>query len=225
MTLRWPEDVLSPRTPSFDAAPRTMSGPASISGHSQAVSSSAGIWKFTFGGIAVSDHSEILAWRALAALLEGRMGSVLVPLCRDRQPITDAARAADVWAPLPHSDDTLFSDGTGYESSSVSVEVDGAVAAGGTSASIILHYGGTPEPGHHFSVGDRLYRLKSVSWTSETEADVTFWPPAREAIADATFLEFDDPVCRMRLASDAEMDLPLDARRFAVVDVRFLEDT
>nr|WP_323130860.1 hypothetical protein [Sinorhizobium medicae] len=53
---------------------------------------------------------------------------------------------------------------------------------------------------------------------------MTFRPPARETTVAGQRVELDDPVCRMRLASDAEMDLPLDYGRWSFPTVNFIED-
>lgn len=224
MTIRWPVAVLAPRTVSFDVASRTLAGPSAASGFTQVSASSAGIWKATFADVRVATEQHALAWRAIAALLEGRLGSILVPLCRGYQPKPDGAEAAGLWGPVPHADDAFFGDGSGYVGRVIDVQLTGAIVKGATTASIAINVAGLIQPGQHFSIGERLYRLKSVSYTTDTTASITFTPPAREAASAGDNLEFDDPVVRMRLASDNEMDLPLELRRFANPTVQFLED-
>lgn len=224
MTIRWPDAVLAPRAVAFDIAPRTLSAPASVSGATQVVSSGAGIWKATFADIVVTEQQQVLAFRAISALLEGRLGSILVPLCRMYQPKPDNAEALGLYDAVPHDDDAFFDDGTGYVGRVIDVQLTGTIVKGATSASIAINVAGTIEPGQHFSLGERLYRLKSVNYTSATAATITFTPPAREAASAGDNLEFDDPVCRMRLASDEEMDLALDLRRYGSPTVNFVED-
>jgi hypothetical protein len=69
-----------------------------------------------------------------------------------------------------------------------------------------------------------MYRLKTVVYASDTSAAITFRPPLREAASADDRLEFDDPVVRMRLASDSEMDLDLEGRRRSFPTVNFIED-
>lgn len=227
MTIRWPVGVLTPTTVNFDMAPRTIAGPSAASGFTQVVSSSASLWKAGFSKIIIAKEQHTLAWRAIAAMLEGRVGAILVPLCRGYQPKPDGAESAGLWNPVPHSDGSFFSDDTGYVSRVIDVQLSGAVVAGATTASITINVAGDVQPGQHFSLGERLYRLKGVTDTtsgSVRTADIKFWPPAREAASAGDNLEFDDPVCRMRLATDDAMDLSLEMRRFATPTVQFLED-
>lgn len=221
-TPRWPVKVLAPQNVSFDIAPRTLSGPASISGAVQVVSSDAGIWTAAFAGVVINDRQRVLAWRGISGLLEGRLGSILVPLCRGYQPNVDGWQ--ELIEPVPHSDDAFFSDGSGYVGSVNEVTLAGSVAARATTANVSIAYGGDLEPGQHFSIGERLYRIRTVTYTSETAATITFRPPLREAASIGNRLEFDDPVVRMRLATDSEMGLDLQLRRFAAPTVNFVED-
>lgn len=224
MTVRWPVSVLPPRRVSFDIAPRTLAAPANIYGVGQVVSQDAGIWRATFGDIYVRGRFPVVMFRGIATELEGRLGKIIVPLCRSYQPASLEAIEGGILTAVPHSDETFFSDDAGYVGETVSVVLVGAVAARATAMSVNIVFGGTLMPGHHFSVGDRLYRIKTVTYTSGTTANITVRPPVREAIADGTSLDFEQPVCRMRLATDTEMDLELALRREGNPTVNFIED-
>lgn len=220
MTIRWPEKTLRPQNVAFTPMARTLAGPTSVSGKTQVVSSAAGIWKATFGSVIVKKRAEVLAWRAVETLLEGRLNPILVPFCRAYNPL---ATVDGLYDAVPHSDDSYFSDGSGYVGGAMQV-LSGGMAANATSGNIAIGYGGTIEPGQHFSVGERGYRLRSVVYTSANTADITFRPPLREAVANGAELNFDDPVVRMRLATDDAMDLELALRRFGTPSVSFVED-
>lgn len=222
MTIRWPVGILPPRNVGFDIAPRTLSAPPSIAGATQVIASDAGIWKATFGDVRVSGADAVLTWRAIATLLEGRTGKILVPLCRGYQPVL--GDPADLYDAVPHDDDTLFDDDTGHVGSTTSVHFVSGASVRAVAATVAIDYGGTLQPGQHFSVGERLYRLRSVSYVNDTQASITFRPPLREAAPAGTWLEFDDPACRMRLASDAEMDLELQMRKWGTPSLSFVED-
>jgi len=204
MTIRWPTGVLRPRNVAFDIASRSLAGASSVSGRTQVVSSDAGIWKATLGDIVIRDRNTRLAFRAIANLLEGRLGTILVPLCRGDQP---APQADGLFEQVPHDDDAYFDDDTGYVGGATLVTLNDDLAVRAVSAEVTIAYGGEMEPGQHFSLGERLYRLRTVEYSSDTAATITFRPPLREAVDADTELNFDDPVCRMRLVSDAEMDL------------------
>lgn len=222
MTIRWPIGVLPPQNVAFDIASRSLSGPPAVSGAVQVVSSDAGIWKATFGGVLVRSRNAVLAFRGIANLLEGRLGSILVPLCRGYQPVDPAHRT--LYDGVPHGDGASFGDGSLYVGQVIDATLASSVAVRAVSASINIRHAAPLEPGQHFSIAERLYRLRTVQYASDTTAAITFRPPLREAASAGTRLEFDDPVCRMRLASDSEMDLELALRRFAQPTVNFVED-
>jgi hypothetical protein len=224
MTIRWPVCALPPQDVSFDIAWRSLSAPASVSGAVQVVSSDAGIWKAKFSNVVVRKREAVLAFRGIANLLEGRLGRILVPLCRGYQPRLGGDLDAELVAKLPHSDKALFNDATGYVGQTIDARLAGSAAPRAVSASVNIAYGGVLEPGQHFSLGERLYRLRTVAYTSPTTAAITFRPPLREAAALGDRLEFDNPVCRMRLATDDAMDLELAMRRFGNPTVNFVED-
>lgn len=222
MTLRWPCEVLRPQNVSFDIDSRSLAGPASVSGATQVVASEAGIWKATYGSIIVKSRQAVILHRALAALLEGRLGTILVPLCRAYQPSTDEAEDAGVYGQVPHSDGAFFGDDSGYVISPViDVVLDADAAARATTISITVNYAGDIQPGQHFSIGERLYRIRT--YDPDTGA-MTIRPPLREAVTAGDRLEFDDPVCRMRLLQDDGMDLELSLRRFGNPTIQFIED-
>ena len=218
-TLRWPVHVLRPQNVAFDLAPRSLAAPPSASGFGQVVASDAGIWKVTFGNLIVRRRADVIVHRAIANLLEGRLNPILVPLCRGYQPVP--AGSAALYAAVPHSDTAFFDDDAGYIGRVIDVVTDGAWAARSVSGFVGVNYAGRIEPGQHFSVGERLYRVRSFD--TETGA-ITFRPPLREAVPSGVNLEFDDPVVRCRLADDAGMDLELQLRRFGNPTVQFIED-
>lgn len=218
----WPIDVLKPRKLNFNLAPRSLSGAPSVSGAVQVVSSDAGIWKATLENLGVYDIQRVKAWRGIANLLEGRLRPIVVPLTSRYQPIPDAYRP--LLAPVPHSDHAFLGDGSGYVSQIIDASLASSVALRAVSASINISHADHLEPGQDFSIGERLYRIRTVTYTSDTTANITFRPPLREAATAGTRLEFDQPVCRMRLATDGEMDLDLDLDRWGFPSVNFVED-
>lgn len=218
MTIRWPDAVLRPQNVAFDIAPRSLAGPSSVSGITQVVSSDAGIWKATLGNIIIKSRNAVLAHRAISNLLEGRLNPILVPLCRAYQPVP--ADSDELYEDVPHSDDALFDDDTGYVGTVIDVVAAAPAAVRAVSMTVTVNYAGDIEPGQHFSLGERLYRVRSFD--ADTGA-MTFRPPLREAVAAGDPLNFDDPVCLMRLASDDAMNLELALRRFGSPTVSFIE--
>lgn len=225
MTILFPIHILRPQNVSFDLDSRSLAGPASVSGSTQVVASSAGIWKATLGSIIVKSRNAVLAHRAIAALLEGRLGSILIPLCRGYGPSSGAVLSADeeaLFAEVPHSDDALFDDDTGYVGSLTNVVAAADAVAGATTLVVTVNYAAdTIQPGQHFSLDERLYRIRTFDSTTGT---MTVRPPLREAVTAGDVLSFDDPVCRMRLANDDGLDLELALRKFGTPTIQFVED-
>lgn len=223
-TILWPRSVLKPKRDPFNIAPRTLAGPSSVSGVSQVSASDAGIWKATFADIIIKrGTASILAFRAIANLLEGRMHPILVPRCCAYQPFDPDWK--DLLNRVPHSDTSPFSDGGLYRSRAIDIRLISNIPLRGTTANIAIVAAGQLQPGQDFSVGERMYRIRTVEMTGANTATITFRPPAREAVAAGTEMEFDRPVCRMRLATDAEMDLDLDlVAPWSYPTVNFIED-
>lgn len=218
MTIRWPCLALVSQDIAFNIASRSLSGPASVSGVSQVVASDAGIWTARLGNIVILSRDHVLAFRALAALLDGRLGTILVPASRAFQPVPTEARGA--YEAVVHDDGATFSDGSGYRNRVIDVVAAAAAPARATTMTVEVRVAGDIQPGHYFSIDERLYRVRSFDAASGA---LGFRPVLREAVAAGTPLEFDDPVCRMRLAGDAEMDLELAMRRTALPSVNFIE--
>lgn len=220
--ILWPINVLSPREFMMDIAPRSLAGPSSVSGVGQVAASDAGIWKASYGGIPVVNCQSITLWRALNTLLEGRMNSVAVPYSMRCQPFSSDWES--VHDGVPHSDGSPFADSGLYQSRLIDVHLTSNIPLRGTTANIALHTAYGVQPGQVFSIKDRLYRIRTLQMIGENTATITFRPPAREAVSAGSEIEFDRPVCRMRLATDAEMDLPLDYGLWSFPTVNFIED-
>ena len=190
MTARWPIHDLAPASFGVNLAPRNVRSASSVAGSAQVVSSSAGIWTITMGGIAIRTKEQRRLWREWQTLLEGMLNPVLIPMCRGDQPV-------------------------------VAATINDPAAVGATSfAGITIVSGGGIQAGHGFSVGDgEFYRVRTIAGTA-----MTFRPPLRTALADNAALEFQDATCRCRLASDQEMDMDFELRKFGSATLRFFED-
>lgn len=230
MTLYWPNTVLKAQSVGAPfLAPRTMSGAAALSGRTQVSSTDAGVWFYSMKSIPVHDRNTVLTWRAVDALLEGRLTPINVPLMGYELNFAPYAVDLDytsLLAPVPYSDDAYFSDGSGFVGGIASVSTTGSAALRATSFTVSVGYAPTLQPGMIFSIvhptkGNRWYKVKSFN---EDTGSMTFRPPLREAISSLTILNFDTPTCRMRLASDTEMTLDLQAPTLGFPSVSFVED-
>lgn len=220
--LRWP-GLLPPRDVEVDLLPRPVMGPPSITGGQQTVQSDAGCWQIIYQGIVVVEPARVKTYRAVAALLNGPSTPILIPVfdC-PRIPWPNGRPGADI----PHSDTTLFSDGTGYLQLLVDIKADGA-AVRATAISITVNASAELSGGEFFSIDDRLYIVTTVeTLTAGPPATyrIGFMPPLRVPIGDDTELNFDSPVCRCVLADGNGMPLMLQIRKVATPTLTFIED-
>lgn len=80
------------------------------------------------------------------------------------------------------------------------------------------------EDGHDFSIGERLYRIRTIASQTSSAASITVWPPLRETAVSGATCNFGTAVCRMRLARDDAMDLLLERHRRGNPSISFVED-
>ncbi|WP_085044334.1 hypothetical protein [Ensifer aridi] len=226
MTIQWPRELLPPQQPMFHIAPMNISGPVSASGAADVISGDAGFWRASYGSVVVTTRERVLTWRAISAKLRGRLYPILVPYCGMYQPYPLDANGKRIFTKpgIPHSDGALFSDESGYLSGVISAILVGSLPVRAVNGNITVNAADAIQPGHVFSFGERMYEILDVTYTSETTATLTWQPPLREAVTAGTELNFDRPVCRMRLASDSEMQLQLDMNKRSFPTVNFVED-
>lgn len=222
MTLLWPHEALVPRVRDIWIAERSVATPASIDGLVQVVSSDAGIWRCVFSDILINTHGKVRTWRAIRSKLKGRQVPLLVPVCRIHQPVPDDA--TDLYAPVPHSDGSFFDDGSGYVGQVIDIVSSTSAEVRSTQLSVSINYAGLLQPSHVFSIADRLYEITDVVYSGDSSAVLSINPPLRDAIVSGAQFEFDNPVCRMRLASDGEMATPIELLKYAKPTVNFIED-
>lgn len=195
-TASWPVSVLRPRNVTRHLAARTTAGTVSASGFTQRVSVPAQAWIISYESILVATEEQIRAWAAYEAYLEGGAVPILVQLVGDPGPTDPAGDSGTVVG------DNLAGD-TG-------ITVTRAVVP-------VL-------PGHHFSIGERLYRVAGANDLGGGQYFANFRPPLREAVANGSAVSFRTLVVKCRLATDDEMILKLEPGRIGVGNARFLED-
>ncbi|MEH6721289.1 MAG: hypothetical protein V7704_20620 [Aurantimonas endophytica] len=223
MTLLFPVGALRPQSIDFNLTPQNTRGATSLTGGSQVIASSAGLWTATVRGIRVYGRDNLLLWRTLEARLEGTLNPILIPVCQgNRQPYPAVQPIA--YGGIPHGDGTSFSDGSGYYQRAIDASLLFSVPRGAVQAWINVTVGGDLEPGQYFSLGERLYRIKSIEKVSGAASFVKFWPTAREAAPAGTRVEFDKPHCKMRLRSDDGMALATEMNKRANPTIELQED-
>lgn len=199
--VTWDADSLKPKDVALAIRAFSAGGGRTLRGIEQVVQPDAGRWEITFGNIRIHTIDDVLQWREYEILIGGRAKTVLVP-------VHDGKRAP--WLSTPGG--------------AITATIFGSIARRATTGFISVTSGGTLEEGMHYSVGERLYRIREVISTVGSLYGVTFFPPAREAISNGATAEFRRPVCRCRLATDDQMNIVLEVLRYAFPSVVFLED-
>lgn len=191
-----PKCDLTPASINVGVISQTLSPGRSFTSREQLVHPDAGFWRIKYLGIPIRSRADALRWRENESRANGRNNPILVSVYE---------------APL---------SGT-----QIVAEAAGTVNIGDTAITIIQSAGADIRAGMHFSDGTRLYRLVTVSDPDVNDVvTARIFPPARAVITATAALDFNDPVCRCRLATDGEMDISLSLLRFGTVDVEFLED-
>ncbi len=201
-----------------DIERQTLSGGTSIAGDTDRVSADGGGRVFAeFGRGELIDRDKVLAWRAVLAILEEGVESVIVPFCDARhQPYGNEHT-------VTYGDGTVHSDGTPFEGGGPFARATEPAALRATS---LAFFGVFAQPligGEWFSIshptkGVRAYKVRSVNQEAGT---LTFRPPLREAIQAGDTLDFANPRCLM--VQDGKTSTPLVNRRHTTVAVRFVE--
>lgn len=186
-----------------------------------------GLWSASLNNMQFRDASYTLLWRAVRQLCNGGVNPIIVPR-RDRTWAPFVGGIQPVYTPIPHSDGTLFSDGTGYTQSVIYVTCEGGSHLRATSMTVNLINCGPLVGGESFSVRHptmnwRLYEIGSAVMIDSTHAQVTFNPPLREQVNDGDALEFDHPRCTMKLVNSSSMDLNTTTWPFSTASVKFVE--
>lgn len=223
----WPYHVLPPRTVTPELVPATTGGGRSITAVEQIVSYDAGYWGIDYADIPYASRANKLAWREVAAKLDGRAGTCLVPVydygTQDTAPWPLDAQGNFVKS-LPSQ---IYADGTMGPGSSIEVVLSAGAALGAVTLSMSVARGSQFYAGMQFSLGVRLYRIKSVDSQSggiltddagiplttddgtplvtDVAYGLTIWPPLREAVESGDTVNFSMPVCLCRLKTDTEM--------------------
>lgn len=164
------------------------------------------------------EGDDVLAWRAMEALLEGRANVARLPLFDLWYRATDAEIGAGV---VPHSDGSYFSDGAGYLTS----DIDGVLVSGVQGQRTITAdfgaFGQLLQAGLYFGLGEHPYVASGVTWAGSVST-IRCSPTLR---ADCTAVPLRlKPTMLGRLTTDDGMALKLQNLRHGTPVVTFQED-
>lgn len=160
---------------------------------------------------------DVLAYRALLAMFEGRANTVRIPLFDVWFAATDAQIGGGL---VTHSDGTTFSDGALYLTDDLSgVTVTGLQGARTITADFGT-YGRLLEAGLYFGMGDHPYIATGVWWEG-TVATIRFSPSLRVDYVDAELRL--RPVMIAGLPNDDTGDLMLKSMRYGAPALDLVE--
>ncbi|MBS9476247.1 hypothetical protein [Ancylobacter radicis] len=215
----WPPALVPQMIGRPDLRGSVTSGTRTTSGVEQRVYSGAGRWEFRYR-IPVHTRAKVLAASAMMDRLRSGESIVLK--------IYDMQRAMGLDGDVP------------------AATIAGAVSAGATSLTLASPTAEV-EPGLHFSIGQRLYRINRVTdgaasetipgvilsddaaWDDELDWDdggnvtVSFLPPLRAAASSGAAVTFEDLVCLADLKDVTEGDMDLDLGKFGTLSLTFVE--
>lgn len=160
---------------------------------------------------------EVLAWRAMAASLEGRANMLRVPLFDLWFRASDAQIAAGL---VSHSDGTSFSDGSLYLTNDLSGVTVTGVQGQRTITVDFGDYGQLLQGGLYFGIDDHPYIAQAVFWTGNV-ATIRCSPTLRtDYTASPLKLK---PTMIGRLTSDDGAELELIRARYGAPTIELEE--
>lgn len=171
----------------------------------------------------------MLAARAMIAFLKGKTNHVYIgPYDHGNSPgALLGGYSTNTEDEIPHSDNSLFSDGTGYsEGVTFATFYTASPSMGDLSAFVNLATGQEPQPGQYFGIGDdELYLIDGATFVGSPNVwEITFWPSLRaDHDAYTEELNFDYPTCEMRLASDDGYTLDMDRLNASASQIELVE--
>lgn len=187
-----------------------------------------GQWLAKMNSLRLMTRDHVAAFRAFR--IQARGGVTLMEIYREDilQPWQVNGEAAGPYAPIPHSDGSWFSDGSGYYQPYIHARTVGSTAERATSIVMRFSRGGPLRGGEPFSIKHptqlwRMYEVATVLINSDGDSVVTFDPPLREIVADDTRIEFDRPRCTMRAFSVDAMNFTLETKPLPRPSATFLE--
>lgn len=221
MVLTFPTALFGFLDQEIDIERQTLKGGTALSGDEDKVSTDGGGRVFAdFSSGALVDRDKVLAWRALATILEEGVTPIVVPFCDIRHQPYGGEHV------VPHSDDTFFSDGSGYSGGGPVAHTAAGLALRATAATFSISL---PQPligGEWFSMqhatkGWRAYKVRTVVSQDDDTVAITFRPPLREAVDEGQIVDFENPRCLM--TADGRPGTRLINRRQNDAAVRFVE--
>lgn len=238
MTVEFPRLLLREKSHSWNLA--GVAATPGVNAKSVATiirSDGGGFWTCSMSDVSLSgggslrgkDRQKVsaLLWRAVRQICDGGVNPIVVPRNDAFFRPWPSGLVNSAVLNIPHDDDALFDDGSGYYQSAIDITC-AAKAERATSLDLTINVAGDLQGGESFSIehptmGWRLYEIATVVYSDDSHARITFLPPLREDVEAGTQIEFDRPRCTMRLADTGSMDLSVAPWTFNSASVQFIE--
>lgn len=203
-------------------------GGAALSGPGQVVDWSAGgFWVFELDGLQLWEPDHFRLYRSILMACRGG-GEIDVPIIDDPQrPFPEGMTDS---GPVPFSDASTFSDGTGFLGEDLQFTVEESAQEGDV-VMVLRRTIGAPLRGGeyktlvHAAAGPRAYCIETVGEEDVAGVfEVAFGAPLREDVTAGTAVDFQRPRCRARLLTPWSEAWPkVEAPFEAEVGLRFVE--
>lgn len=204
-------------------------GGAALNGPGQVIDWSAGgLWSAALEGLQLWEPDHFRLYRAVLMACRGG-GEIDVPIIDDPQRPFDET-VTETFDPLPFSDGSTFSDGSGWRQSDLDYEVVDAALEGDVSIVLKRNVGAPLRGGEYWTLlhpeaGPRAYCVGAVGEEdAQQRFELTFGAGLREDVSAGDFADFQRPRCRMRLITPWSDAWPKVTPPFeAEVGLRFVE--
>jgi len=212
---------------------RSISGGVTVTGDEQVIGLGMGLWRVTAAGIPIKTRADALEYRRFVAALDGRANTTLVPfLEKGRAPWGKDAHGRTIsmsffsrgWlaaGEVPNLISASLSGSYTGQQAAVTIQMSpSTVTMFGTAYPLTPS---APSAGNVFSVNNRAHIISQVA--AEVGANlysVLIRPPLKEAMTDPP-IDFVNPVCEMRLATDEQARFALQGLRLGSMALEFIE--
>ncbi len=216
---------IAPQGAAFVKRGSSVAGSPSLTGLVQTGQIDAGHWAADLVRVAATESVGLKAFRVLQGKLGGGVNFIRVPVFDDGQrpfPIVAGVPITPV-ASTEYTDGARFTDGTGFLESSIDITMAADAPRGSTKIDVTVTNAGAIGGGEYFSIRDRLYIIRQVISSNGGAQSWWIWPRLRDNILDGETLNFDRPICLMRLTSQEADDLVVDWGAWAFPDMSFVE--
>lgn len=221
--VSWPLNTLYPTEISLELMWNTRGGGAGLNGIEQIVSPLSALWSMSIT-LNVGTEEWLRGYRALKAEMKGRFGWIRFPLF-DPHRVRRADAGWDDSAPIPFSDGTFFSDGSGFASPDITTTVAVAGEIGDEEVAFVVDptLNDALGTGHYLSINDYLHLVVRPLEKAGDNRIYKIAPPLRADIASADEVKIGRPTMLCRLADDKSGSVSLKYGRFGEPHLDFVE--